>query len=424
VRVLLAAAGDDDDVLPHFRTCTRKHDCLTAMGFRTEDRPTADQLHVDGCEVYERTNAGARAGRYERTVGDETVILRSGTPVRVRRPRAGAAVGVPAVAAAPPRGGRRAENQHSKLYGLLDSVRHWDPAALAEHRIVLENEERSLHDLFVDARLLDYLSFDSGLRATRRRDNGPDTDETKRPHVFFGPASAQIVTNGAIRIAFEGGIDLALAFEPADPEPAGLPAVVNLSVFINNALLNTSRNQRMFQDDLNAAGVNAARPVPCYAFVLGRLRKLTSQGYLNAEPLGTTEDIVVLSRAEAANFTHLVEHLRRSRIALERQRRERVGFAAEEAKRKRLEAEGPHLARDIDARVESALASIRAARVASSTPVRSRIPPSAPALPTPPSPPPRFPAPPRPPDPPPSPTLRRTIVERLMGWLGRGSDDR
>jgi hypothetical protein len=114
VRVFLAAADEDDQTLPHFRTCTRKQTCLIAMGYPPDAKPNADDMHVDGCEAYEPKASGAKAGRYERTVGDMTVLLQSGTPIVVRRirPVSDRPVG-PVIPT--PQGGHRAENQHAKL---------------------------------------------------------------------------------------------------------------------------------------------------------------------------------------------------------------------------------------------------------------------------------------------------------------------
>ena len=389
VRVLLVAAGRAGDVLPHFRTCTRMQDCLVKMGLPKTAQPTAEELHDPECEFYDRPRTGPKTGTSKRTVGDERIILKSGTPLRLGRPRtAPLEQATPRIVAPSPVAAQREENQHSKLFGLVDSLKHWRRTELADHLIVLNDAERTIEELCVDAGILDGLSFDRQRRAKRRSGNGQETDLTEQPHVFFGSAVVRVVSNGAVRVAFDGGINLELAFEPS---PA--PTVVPLSLFIDDALLKQSKKQRTFRDDLRAAGVSADRNARCCAFVLGRLKCLTLKGYLNVEPLGTTEDIVLLPEAEASNFRHLRDYLHERRDHRERERMERIRISTEAKTHRREGIAGPErLAATAAARAEATTRPSNAARIAPApSPVQADV-------------------------------RRPGVIARALRWLGLGDD--
>ena len=322
VRVMLAGLADDSAVLPYFKTCTARA-CLTKMGYGPDDKPKADDMHVRGCGIYESSSAGSREDVYERVVGDMVVKLKSGTPLRTRVVRENQEA---VRTASPTTGEVRAERKNSKLFGLIDALGGWPEDSLRSRRVILRNDERTIDDLFVQASILDDVAFMNDFKPVRRDlARGVISDETETTRIYFGPATASIVANDAVRIAFTGGIDLGLAFEP----PSGTGSVA-LSLFLDTKMLNVSRNKEMLLEDIHRLGVGSAQSVPCFIFVLGKLKRLYRLQYFNVAALGTAEDVVILTRSQGARFQHLVRHLRASKNAAEAVRKAAVRSRADE----------------------------------------------------------------------------------------------
>ena len=150
VRVQLVAHDPTGDLLPHFRKCTRARQCLEAMGYNMagepkSDEPKADDLHVVGCESFERKPSGPTAGSGERTVSENPSVLKTGTPIRVRSE---ASVAARRAAGPAETGLVRNDRMKSKLFGLVDAVQYWPVADFGDRRIELLGQSRCIEEPF------------------------------------------------------------------------------------------------------------------------------------------------------------------------------------------------------------------------------------------------------------------------------------
>lgn len=233
------------------------------------------------------------------------------------------------------------------LFGLIDLLQSQSRDALAAMEIEVDCGVLSVADLFVDASNLNVLSVAHDLRPVHRRLDGSNRDFTAVPHVFFGNARVyRAPAPSYARIVFDGGIDPGLAFEPtAHAVPTAL------SLFVDEDLLRVSRGANALRAEIEELQASAGGTAVAFVFVLGYLKKLVIRGtgaYLNAVPMGTAQDIVVLPIRHRDRFADLIAFLEDARA------RSYISFRARVESEIRARAQHQEQRRVLDERAKEA----------------------------------------------------------------------
>jgi hypothetical protein len=316
----LIGYGTDSKVEAHFKSC-KKVDCVTNAGHAKElaSRPSA--LHA-GCDfgAAERDDRGPDENSAE--IDRSRVRLLHGAIIGPRH----AAAATSAESAAGGVGVATVKKGHSnwRLWRVLTELRHYKDArgALTAPVFEVDAEIRDIDSVFFDVAALGGLrplGERFHLMAPGRYAAGTDFSETK--HVFFGPARLKPRADSFAEIEFDARPDIG-------------PVALGVRAFLDEGLRDKSHNVKRLVTAMADLGWTPAapRPVECYAFVFGTLRR--ARGALRGltiEPARSFEDVWIMRVADGRDLMRPV-------VAVQTDRRARRAAAARDSER--LAAEG------------------------------------------------------------------------------------
>lgn len=335
----LCSIEPHNKVEPYLKICDQDT-CLDAVTPRTG--------HDNSCDFWIDENSGERSDDYEREVDNQLVRVKSGSRLQVYRKR----TQTETAPFADERGPRVTEAQrrnHPKwgLWRIVNELKHWDAPEIHDRYFEL-GEPRPALDVF---RRIDDLA-DIELKTWPPGapiDAYTNIDYSETKHIFFGTATVRPMPGGLGRVFFER------PFKNGSEERT-------VTISLESYYRDISKHLRRFDTMLKSIGFDNTAPRKCLVFVLGTMRHVTNDRYMNLKLARTLEDIVILPIGDS-NHARLLAQL------LEAERNSMLEYRAREAERKRQAREALEAEYRLQYELEE---EARKARIAAESAERSR----------------------------------------------------